>query len=61
MYLQLAFQHDGVHEFYDVLCAEINNKPRDTKNKVVTVILFSKIAIHVSNINVNTHSAIYSI
>ena len=35
MYLQLAFQRDGVHEPYDVLCEEINNKPRVTKNKVV--------------------------
>ena len=24
-----------VHELYDVLCEEINNKPRVTKNKVV--------------------------
>ena len=36
MHLQLAFQRDGVHELYDVLCEEINNKPRVTKNKVVT-------------------------
>ena len=35
MHLQLAFQRDGVHEFYDVLSEEINNKPRVTKNKVV--------------------------
>ena len=35
MHLQLAFQRDGVHAFYDVLCEEINNKPRVTKNKVV--------------------------
>ena len=35
MYPQLAFQRDGVHAFYDVLCEEINNKPRITKNKVV--------------------------
>ena len=35
MHLQLAFQRDGVHAFYDVLCDEINNKPRVTKNKVV--------------------------
>ena len=32
MHLQLAFQRDGVHSFYDVLCEEINNKPRATKN-----------------------------
>ena len=35
MHLQLAFQRDGVHELYDGLCEEINNKPRVTKNKVV--------------------------
>ena len=35
MHLQLAFQRDCVHELYDVLCEEINNKPRVTKNKVV--------------------------
>ena len=35
MHLQLVFQRDGVHVFYDVLCEEINNKPRVTKNKVV--------------------------
>ena len=35
MHLQLAFQRDGVHAFYDVFCEEINNKPRITKNKVV--------------------------
>ena len=35
MHFQLAFQRDGVHVFYDVLCEEINNKPRVTKNKVV--------------------------
>ena len=35
MHLQLAFQRDGVHAFYDVLCEEINNKSRVTKNKVV--------------------------
>ena len=35
MHLQLAFQRDGVHEFDDVLCEEINNKPHVTKNKVV--------------------------
>ena len=35
MHLQLAFQRDGVHELYDVLFEEINNKPRVTKNKVV--------------------------
>ena len=35
MHLQLAFQRDGVHAFYDVLCEEINNKPSVTKNKVV--------------------------
>ena len=34
MHLQLAFQRDGVHELYDVLCEEINNKPHVTKNKV---------------------------
>ena len=33
--LQLAFQRDGEHELYDVLCEEIKNKPRVTKNKVV--------------------------
>ena len=43
MHLQLAFQRDGVHELYDVLCEEINNKPRVTKNKVV--IAKQKIAI----------------
>ena len=35
MHLQLAFQRDGVHELYDVLCEEINNKPHVSKNKVV--------------------------
>ena len=35
IHLHLAFQRDGVHELYDVLCEEINNKPRVTKNKVV--------------------------
>ena len=35
MHLQLAFQRDGVHAFYDVLCEESNNKPRVTKDKVV--------------------------
>ena len=35
MHLQLAFQRDGEHELYDVLCEEIKNKPRVTKNKVV--------------------------
>ena len=39
MRLQLAFQRDGVHELYDVLCEENNNKPRVTKNKVVIAIL----------------------
>ena len=33
--IQLAFQLDGVHEFYDVLSEEIRNKPRVTKHKVV--------------------------
>ena len=32
MHLQLAFQRDGVHESYDVLCEEINNKPNVAKN-----------------------------
>ena len=61
MHLQLAFQRDRVPEFYDVLCEEINNKPRVTKNKVV----IAKQKITISNTNyliyVNTHSAIYSI
>ena len=35
MHLQLAFQRDGVHGLYEILCEEINNKPRVTKNKVV--------------------------
>ena len=35
MHLQLVFQRDGVHEFYDVLCEEINNKPCVTKNKLL--------------------------
>ena len=35
MHLQLAFQRDGVHERYDVLCEEINNKPHVINNKVV--------------------------
>ena len=36
MYLQLAFQRDGVHELHNILYKEINNnKPRVTKNKVV--------------------------
>ena len=26
MHLQLAFQRDGEHELYDVLCEEIKNK-----------------------------------
>ena len=43
----LAFQRDGVHEFYDVLCEEINNKPRVTKNKVV----IAKKKIAISNTN----------
>ena len=47
MHLQLAFQRDGVHEFYDVLCEEINNKPRVTKNKVV----IAKQKIAISNTN----------
>ena len=33
MHIQLAFQRDGVHELYDVLCEEINNKPRVTKKQ----------------------------
>ena len=47
MHLQLAFQRDGVHAFYDVLCEEINNKPRITKNKVV----IAKQKIAISNTN----------
>ena len=47
MHLQLAFQHDGVHELYDVLCEAINNKPRVTKNKVA--IAKQKIAISKTN------------
>ena len=35
MHLQLTFQRDGVHAFYDVLSEEIKNKPRVTKHKVV--------------------------
>ena len=35
IHLQLACQRDGEHELYDVLCEEIKNKPRVTKNKVV--------------------------
>ena len=46
MHIQLAFQRDGVHEFY-VLCEEINNKPRVTKNKVV----IAKQKIAISNTN----------
>ena len=63
MHLQLAFQRDGVHACYDVLSEEIYNKPRVTKHKV----LISKQKIAISNtnyfwyININTHSAIYSI
>ena len=34
MHLQLACQRDGLHEFYDVLCEEINNKPRVAKDKI---------------------------
>ena len=33
MHLQLDFQRGGVHELYDVLCEEINNKPRVTKKQ----------------------------
>ena len=51
MQLQLAFQRDGVHELHDVLCEEINNKPRVTKNKVL---LLKKNAIS------NTNYLIYS-
>ena len=47
MHLQLAFLRDGVHELYDVLCEEINNKPRVTKNKVV----IAKQKIAISNTN----------
>ena len=47
MHLQLTFQRDGVHAFYDVLCEEINSKPRVTKNKVVIV----KQKISISNTN----------
>ena len=47
MHLQLAFQRDGVPAFYDVLCEEINNKPRVTKNKVV----IAKPKIALSNTN----------
>ena len=47
MHLQLAFQCDGVHAFYDVLYEEINNNPRVTKNKVV--IANQKIAISNTN------------
>ena len=47
MHLQLAFQRDYVHELYDVLCEEINNKPRVTKNKVV----IAKQKIAISNTN----------
>ena len=35
IHIQLAFQRDGVHAFYDVLCEEINNKPRVTKTKLL--------------------------
>ena len=49
MHLQLAFQRDGVHAFYDVLCEEINNKPpchqkqscyckTKNRNKVILII-----------------------
>ena len=47
MHLQLDFQRDGVHAFYDVLCEKINNKPRVTKNKVV----IAKQKIAISNTN----------
>ena len=47
MHLQLAFKRDGVHEFYDVLCEEINKKPHVTKSKVV--IAKQKIAISITN------------
>ena len=47
MHLQLAFQRDVVHAFYDVLCEEINNKPRVTKSKVV----IAKQKIAISNTN----------
>ena len=47
MHLQLAFQCDGVHAFSDVLCEEINNKPRVTKNNVV----IAKQKIAISNTN----------
>ena len=47
MHLQLAFQRDDVHEFYDVLCEEIYNKPCVTKNKVV----IAKQKIAISNTN----------
>ena len=47
MHLHLAFQRDDVHEFYDVLCEEINNKPRVAKNKVV--IAKKQIAINNTN------------
>ena len=32
--IQLAFQRDGVHELYDVLCEEINNKPCVSKMSI---------------------------
>ena len=48
MQLQLAFQRDGVHELYDVLCEEINNKPRVTKIKVV---IAKQKKISISNTN----------
>ena len=33
MHLQLTFKRDGVHEFYDVLYEEINNKPTPCHQK----------------------------
>ena len=35
MHLQLTFQRDGVHAFYDVLCEEINNNPVSPKTKLL--------------------------
>ena len=47
VHLQLSFQRDGVQEFDDVLCEEISNKPRVTKNKIC----IAKIDIFFNNRN----------
>ena len=49
-HLQLTFQCDGVQGVSDVLCVDINNKPRVTKTKLLLQkLLFFKFAISNTN------------